>query len=271
MSSGSPDDTAGNLAFSLEEIASSRKEMSDSKDIPNSLSNPHLRPGAPWGFVVVRAIYGASSDVPWARMLDLLRSVVADALELGDDSSLLQRFELTVIEDEATLNSADSYAVRRAFRSWVAEDLPPRLCNDYLEQYGGTMEVRAKLLSNDPWHDNHPVACAPPRWQYCLFVDEDCLRSLTLSPDCPTFKFLTTNWELESQEVPMEEFTYDWVGGETDSGTEDVGWMYLGMDDIVHAYDRCIDPLGWETFYERPYKSWVDDVYGDKEGVRSGD
>ncbi|OAL43792.1 hypothetical protein IQ07DRAFT_287872 [Pyrenochaeta sp. DS3sAY3a] len=270
---GRPKATIANSGFTQKKIASTGEsrggKMSDYKALPDSLSNSHLQPGAPWGFVVVRAVYGASSDSAWTQMLDHLCSSVAEALELNGDSVLLQKFELTSIQDEAKLNGADSHAARRAFRAWVADDLPPRLRAEYLEQYGGTTQVRAKLLSNDPWHDNHPVERVPPRWQYCLFVDEDCLRSLSHSSQSPTVKFLTTNWEPESTGAPTETFTHDWIGGATDSGTEDVGWMFLDVDSIVHAYDRCIDPYNWDIFYERPYKSWLDDPNTAEEGART--
>jgi hypothetical protein len=79
-------------------------------------------------------------------MLDHLRSQVTDSLANADQTDLHLRHELTTIEDEAMLSGADSDIVRRAFSTWVAGDLTPRLCDT--EKYGGTAEVRDKLVSN---------------------------------------------------------------------------------------------------------------------------
>ncbi|KAH8702718.1 hypothetical protein GQ44DRAFT_778476 [Phaeosphaeriaceae sp. PMI808] len=184
------------------------KEFSD---IETSLSNPYLRLGAPWGFVVVRAVYGPSSDALWAQMLERLRSSVAESLALYDHNDLLPRYDLTVFEDETTIAGADSYAVRRAFRAWVAEDLPSRLSDKLLERLSRTIKVCAKLLSNEVHHESHPSGFVPPRWQFCVFVDEDCLRSFAPSRTCRdlVLKILTTNWELENAGAPTEDFTRD--------------------------------------------------------------
>jgi hypothetical protein len=224
-----------------------------------------MRPNAPWGFVIVRTVYDASSDASWAQMLELLRSKIDRTLELEDQTYLLPRHELAVIEDKAALAGADSYAVRRAFRAWVAEDLPSRLDDEELEECGGIAEVRLKLLSNDVHYAPntvHPVRLVPPRWQFCLFVDEDCVRSLNASigspyPD-PALKILTTEWGQDRAALATEVFTMDWDGGETDNDCADVGWMYMDMSDYVPMYARLVTPFNWHEHYQRPYKGYVD-------------
>jgi hypothetical protein len=74
-----------------------------------------LLPDTNWGFVIVRAVYGPSSDVVRAQMLELLRDTVSEELTEADQLELLSRHEITIIEDEATLAGADSFAARRAF------------------------------------------------------------------------------------------------------------------------------------------------------------
>jgi hypothetical protein len=241
------------------------KHRKEYHDIDASLTNPAMQPNAPWGFVIVRTVYDASSDAPWAQLLELLRSNVERTLELEDQTYLLPHHELTVIEDKATLAGADSYAVRRAFRAWVAEDLPSRLDDEELEECGGTVEVRLKLLSNEAHYapnTAHPVRLVPPRWQFCLFVDEDCVRSLNASigpsyPD-PALKILTTDWGQDRADSATEVFTTDWDGGETDNDCEDVGWMYMAMSDYVPFYARLVTPFNWHEYYQRPYKGYVD-------------
>jgi hypothetical protein len=210
----------------------------------------------------VRTVYGPSSDALWVEMLELLRSNLAVTLAREDQTDLLPRHELTVIEDEDTLAGADSYAVRRAFRAWVAGDLLRRLRDEQIEKFGGTAQVRAKLLSNDAHqepHSNHPAALLPPRWQFCVFVDGDCLRSLGTSCNArdPALKILTTDWVPDRLSAATEDFTMDWDGGETDHEFEEVGWMYMDMSDYVPVYDRLVTPFLWHEFYQRPYKGWV--------------
>jgi hypothetical protein len=234
-----------------------------------SLAHPNLRPDIKWGFVIVRCVYGPSSDSLWAQMLELLRSQVTETLKDEDHMELLPRHEITIIEDEATLAGADSYTARRAFRAWVADDLPQRLHDDRLEQFGGLAQVRDQLLSSDAHYGHnttHPAIVVPPRWQYCIFVDQDCLRSLDRGLEDPDFndpalKILTTDWELEEVEVPMEDFTRDWDGGETDDGAEEVGWMYVDMTEYVAVYDRLTSGFSWQEYYQRPYKSYVDEGF----------
>lgn len=47
-----------------------------------SLPHPYLRPDTKWGFVIVRIVYGPSSDVPWAQLLELFRANVSETLRL---------------------------------------------------------------------------------------------------------------------------------------------------------------------------------------------
>ncbi|KAH7553044.1 hypothetical protein J3E72DRAFT_417423 [Bipolaris maydis] len=234
--------------------------------IETSLSNPYLQSDTKWGFVIVRASYGPSSDTLWAQFLDLFRANVEETLRLEDELDLLPRHEMTIIENEAALGGADSYAARRAFRAWVANDLPQRLRGSCLEELGGLAQVREKLLSNDAHSapgTTHPASLVPPRWKYCIFVDQDCLRSVEKGPEepelkDPALKILTTEWEREEAEVPTEEFTRDWDGGETNDDAEEVGWMYMDMTDYVTVYDRLTDAFAWQEYYQRPYKSYVE-------------
>jgi hypothetical protein len=233
----------------------------------DSLAHSELKPDhTKWGFVIVRCVYGPASETPWAMMLELLRAHVEESLSLQDQVELLPHHEITTVEDEATLGGADSYAARRAFRAWVAADLPPRLHADRLKEYGGLAQARAKLLSNDAHAStNHPAAVMPPRWQYCIFIDQDCLRSLEKGPvepelKEPALKILTTDWKWDGEESPTEEFvTMNWDGGQTDEEGEEVGWMYMDMLEYVDVYERLLSSVfAWHEYYERPYKGYVD-------------
>jgi hypothetical protein len=84
--------------------------------LTDSFTDSYMRPGAHWGFVVVRAVYGPSSDALWVQILELFRTDVVETLTLEGQIDLLPRHKLTVIEDAAILDGADSCAVRRASR-----------------------------------------------------------------------------------------------------------------------------------------------------------
>jgi hypothetical protein len=213
--------------------------------IEDQLACSPILPDANWGFVIVRAVYGPSSDVAWAQMLELLRDTVSGELTEADQLELLSRHEITIIEDEATLAGADSFASRRAFLAWVAADLPQRLREEYREE-----------------NTTHPATYILPRWRHCIFIDQECLRSLEGGPKDlenkdPALKILTIDFPEEAG-VPTEEFTRDWEGGETNDDHENVGWMYIDMTDYVGKYTDFTSGLGWEEHYERPQKGYVD-------------
>ncbi|XP_014553014.1 hypothetical protein COCVIDRAFT_108837, partial [Bipolaris victoriae FI3] len=106
-----------------------------------SLANPYLQPDSKWSFVIVRTAYGPSNDELWAQFLEILRTRVEYSLQVDDELDLLPHHEITIIEDGATLCSADSYTARRAFRAWVANDLPQQLRGECLEELGGLAQI----------------------------------------------------------------------------------------------------------------------------------
>jgi hypothetical protein len=224
-----------------------RKTHTEHHEIRTSLDNPFLKPGAPWGFVVYRTVYGPESDGPWARMLEHLRATVPRTLLLEEKIDLLPRHEMTVIENEATLSGADSHTVRRIFREWVA-----RLYDIDLAAYGGSAAVHAKLLSNDPYDMSHPAPSLPTRWNFCLFVDQTCLRSLDAGDAAwdISIKILTTNWTDDRFATIAD----GWEDGETVEPREEVGWMYVNGFEYVRWYNQLVGESAWWTvpFYQRP-------------------
>ncbi|OSS52633.1 hypothetical protein B5807_02566 [Epicoccum nigrum] len=133
-------------------------------------------------------------------------------------------YELTVIEDEERFTGADTHTIRDAFQEWVAADLPPRVRHP---EFAGRIEnIRAVIQSG--WDDSdeyvpdrpiHPSRLAPPRWGFCLLVDDFCLRSLnrtTDHSDDPMVKLVTLSYSKGR-----------WADDETDDFDEDVGWIYM--------------------------------------------
>lgn len=121
-------------------------------------------------------------------------------------------------------------------------------------KYGGSEQVHAKLASNDAHDERHPVTSLPSRWNFCLFVDEACLRSLTGSGS-EAVKILTTDW----QEDRVDTVAEGWEDGETDED-EEVGWLYIDPREYVDVYDRLDDAYDWDEFYQTPYEGYVEDL-----------
>ncbi|KAF2748787.1 hypothetical protein M011DRAFT_466559 [Sporormia fimetaria CBS 119925] len=236
------------------------------RNIIESLMSYPLKPGTPWGFVVYRAAYGPETEAPWKRILEKIQN--PDSLRpehLKGPDRLLPYYKLTVMEDKKRFSGADSHTIREAFLEWVADDLPPRLSEP--ERYGGVENGKKKILgTNKPEHEtvdekyNHSYYSVPPRWNFCLFVDHQCLRSLDreecpgyLRTDPPVVK-MVRSWYDEGR---CEEIAEGWEDGETDDPFQDVGWMYIFADSHVGWYDLLVSPQEWDenAIYRRPEKN----------------
>lgn len=69
-----------------------------------------------WSFVVYRcSAYGG--DAAWARRLEALRRYARELLGFYNGLSLLDSFELTVIDDKGAFNNASTAAVRAHFKA----------------------------------------------------------------------------------------------------------------------------------------------------------
>ncbi|KAH6638506.1 hypothetical protein C7974DRAFT_161761 [Boeremia exigua] len=248
----------------MEEVLASSHHGLDNN---STFSTPwsYVKPDAPWGFVVYRAVYGKESEEPWKQILGLLRDTVTVPKTtqqpfpwLGPIQSDPQ-FELTVMEDEQRFAGADSHTIREAFREWVAGDLPSRVLNPAIE--GGIDNIRAMIRStaigeaHEYGHGKpiHPWHIAPPRWSFCVLVDEICLRSLNRADGlCPVVKMVN----LRFPEGRCESIAEGWEDGETEDPQEDVGWMYTYAHSYEVWYQVLSDPSNWddEVWYMRPEK-----------------
>jgi hypothetical protein len=222
----------------------------------------YVKPDAPWGFVVYRAVYGKDSDEPFKRLLGLFQDRVSGFLPPNDLKKPVKsdsHFELTVIEDEERFTGADSHTIREAFREWVAEDLPPQV--RYPDREGGIDYIRAMIRSTiREFHEYnlneeplHPWWEAPPRWCFCLLVDDICLRSLD-RPD--GFGAVVKMVNLRYHKGRCESIAEGWEDGETDNPLEDVGWQYAAAYSHKAWYNILSDPSNWddEVWYWRPEK-----------------
>jgi hypothetical protein len=158
------------------------------------------------------------------------------------------------MEDEERFTGADSHTIRKAFREWVANDLPPRVLNHKTK--GGIDDIRAMIRSSiigeEYEEDTHPWNLAPPRWCFCIFVDDICLRSLNHAGGHPVVKMVN----LRFPGGRCENIAEGWEDGETDDPREDVGWMYTYAYSYEAWYQLLWDNSEWddEVWYLRPKK-----------------
>ncbi|KAF2995036.1 hypothetical protein E8E13_000539 [Curvularia kusanoi] len=166
---------------------------------------------------------------------------------------------MTVMEDKERFAGADTHTIREAFQEWVIDDLPPRVRYPDLE--GGIDNIKAILKSRNfddsedyrPDAPIHPCCQAPPRWSFCLIVDDFCLRTLDYSashPDRPMAKLVNLLFLGGRCAIVAD----GWADGETDDHEEDVGWMYMYSSDYESYYALLSDPGEWDTYYIRPSK-----------------
>lgn len=118
------------------------------------------RPGSGsyrWGFYLYRTTY---SDQPlWERHIAYIREEATKSLDYEDNRDQLKKhFRLTIIEDPS-LGEASIEEVQERFRAWVAA-LP--------EEGDEEQEI--------PAFDRRDQG----RFDYCLYVDAECLRSFEI-------------------------------------------------------------------------------------------
>ncbi|EFX06695.1 chitinase [Grosmannia clavigera kw1407] len=178
--------------------------------------------GSPWGYVVIRAVYGPGTDEPWQRMLEKVKEDVRETFEYCPNAGILpERHVFTTIEDAARLDGASSHEVRDVFMEWVVAE--------------------KKIWAKPPDVDD---AHCGTRYNFCLFFDAACLKKMEHSTSLQV-KLLSKNaMYLEPDERNYEIYP-GWEDGETEHDEEDVGWMYLVFEGYVDSYASLDDPSWW--------------------------
>ncbi|KAK7985694.1 hypothetical protein PG988_003316 [Apiospora saccharicola] len=220
-----------------------------------------------WGFVVYRCTY--SSDWDWESCIDRIQEDVRSGMDMYNGHDLLQEgcFQLTVISDAGTLDGASTQAVRRDFNAWCG-----RMVH---EEHGSPEEIERRKQKTPLWFDDWLL---PVRYNYCIQIDEDSMRSILSSEDDrPWVKIIKADWKPREREpthfVPgqgwvmeirgrYKDVEYDKFHTEEDDEEyppiegctdEDVGWVkmwYLSL--MPGIYTDFICPYNWETVYVRP-------------------
>lgn len=215
--------------------------------IAEALTLDDLKPSAPWGLGVYRTAY--DDDAAWARMRDALSRAAANALELhGRTDSLLPRLSHAFMKDRAALSGAGVRDVRRRFTAWAAEELRRNWRRGRETLPPAEEEARRAGVDG-------PGYFAGTRCNYCLLVDEVCLKSLDRSAS-PVVKLVRKNFADEGADGGGRSrvvVSLAWEGGVPDSEEGDVGWMYLPVAAYVDCCNQLHDPEFWhDGYYVRP-------------------
>ncbi|KAK2598096.1 hypothetical protein QQS21_005807 [Conoideocrella luteorostrata] len=179
-----------------------------------------------WGFVTA-----------WVRLLQALRSKIQEDLRFYIREDVLKFHDLHAIDDK-TLYGATSHQVRDHFQCWVPKNLEGRLRTDAIN-----------LQDDVGWAH----ATSTPRYEYCLFVDDLCLESVDYPGiNSPVVKLLCKQWESPFH-PPDRNYTIPapFHDGVTDHEEEDVGWMYMPLQEYLHKYD-LLGKCDWDDQYVRP-------------------
>ncbi|KAG8157315.1 hypothetical protein KVR01_012699 [Diaporthe batatas] len=159
-----------------------------------------------WGFVILRGVY--DNDDEWQTFLSLYKAAVADELHDAKlEDQLGQQLEWTVIEDPAILDGASKGAVRGRFLTWVEE------------------QKRDGEIADRPW-----AAGYLPRYKFCLYVDEVCMKSIVARQQGGKLDYTL-------DEEDEEDADEGW--GELDGTTNyDVGWAYIDVLGYAALYSN---------------------------------
>ena len=206
-----------------------------------------------WGFTVYRCTYG--DDGAWEQLMTRLYRCVSENLQSSGVEDLTELLDMTVHED-AELDGASKDVARKRFQKWLATEAnEERLNNDaapvFIESYGRKVGTT-------------------PRYQYCLHVDEEALRSVVphdtaisdeeIDAGVGYLNLIDARWTLPSEEECEGSRREHKVEDQYDEGFEavdgykmqDVGWMRVGIRTAMPDFYSRRLVADWEHDYVRP-------------------
>lgn len=173
-----------------------------------------------WGFVFYRTSY--TSEALWAHFQSFIVESGRASCLRSDTPELVEYLDDKFVSEPSRLENADIPTVQRIHAKWR---LSP--------------EARAEQPQ-----EGEPIWPSDiPRYKYCVYVDEEVMRSVADGPQPPErdtqgktwVKFLHCNWQIEE--------------------TREESWMMLATK-LVHAaaYDYFHDDgsVNWYVFYKEP-------------------
>ncbi|CAK7236558.1 hypothetical protein SEUCBS140593_009660 [Sporothrix eucalyptigena] len=215
-----------------------REQSQELAEIQSRLDSPYsLKPGSPWGYAVVRTVYGPGTEAPWRHILELLAESARDTCAFyANAGDLHDRHVLTPIEDAEHLNAASSHTVRSVFKQWAAAE-------------------KQAWTAQPDMSPGMPDVFFGTRYNFCLYFDRACLESLEHEQPQPVIKLLVKDWQpaepLHNNSSSPTDPPGHWEDGVTNEAEEDVGWMYIDLNGYVDTYGQLDDPDWWHELYVR--------------------
>ncbi|KAK2059003.1 hypothetical protein LY76DRAFT_512970 [Colletotrichum caudatum] len=192
-----------------------------------------------WGFVIYRCTY--DDDELWSRYLAQLKEFYHSHLAENRRAELLEQYlDWVVIEDRPTLDNASRPDIRRRFNQWVLEQDVPKLPVSLL-----TYRLPIQL----------------PRFQYCIYVDKECLNTVTQFQEANdgtslfpahlppmVLAIIDRTWTPDGTEDD-DERGYPLIDG---SDRKYVGWMYCNAFYVGVIYEDFHQGGLDDNAYHRP-------------------
>ena len=167
-----------------------------------------------WGFVIYRTTY--NSDTDWAEFLRRLRFHMERVFDFYNGRDILEKFVLTVLEDQSAFDRASTDTIRRHFQQWSLTAYP-----------------------TEQQHQKGARIGRSPRYHYAVQVDLEALNSVVRDAPAPPaidtttkgwVKLIDKSWYLGRGEGIHTHMLHEPIEGITQ---EDVGWMRVRYQDIM--------------------------------------
>ena len=167
-----------------------------------------------WGFVIYRTTY--DSDADWAEFLRRLRFQMERAFDYYNGRDILEKFALTVLEDQSAFDRASTDTIRRHFQQWSLAAYPTA-----------------------QQHQDGALIGRSLRCHYAVQVGLEALNSVVHDASAPPaidtmtkgrFKLIDKSWYLGRGEGIHAYMLHEPIEGMTQ---EDVGWMRVRYQDIM--------------------------------------
>jgi hypothetical protein len=179
-----------------------------------------------WGFVIYRCTYESNEE--WDEFMARLRFRIQDWLRHCNGLDMMDKLDLTVIEDRSLLDDASTSVVREHFKKW-ATTAP--------QEEQGTGPGKSQ------------------RYRYCIQVDAEVLESIVHdakappAPDPDSEGYVNLIWKDWEPYGPGSRESEEPIEGCTE---HDVGWIMVVYSDVVGMYYHLRDPDAWDHEYRRP-------------------
>ena len=219
--------------------------------IQGALGDYNFKVDSPWGLALYRTAY--NDEAAWRRIVTQIKCTVE--IRAQGWVNMLKRHQLVIMDDQSQFDGATIDEVRDHFRWWSLKELKrnwrhPPVPEDVLARFGCGCDV-------DEWDFVHGVE--PARYNYCLVVDDMCLECVEWMRDRAVVKLVDRTWKF--REYGPDDLLIPgkngenccWDGGVTDYPHEEVGWMYMEVNDYITMQEDLEDAtFGWEQIYWRP-------------------